>query len=144
MVNSKLKFGFPLAIALAMASAAAVAQQTNQTPAPITAAGTVHQTWVGTSYDGIPIVERRVESAVSYADLDLTTTSGTAELKRRVSEAAEDACQQVDTPYSMDPSDTDDTSCVTTAKDGGLQQANNAIAAARTNGANRVTQVNSD
>jgi UrcA family protein len=144
MNDSKLRFGFPLAIALAMASAAAVAQQTDQRPEPVTLAGNVHQTTVGTSYDGIPIKELRVDRAVSYADLDLTTTSGTAELMRRVNVAAEDACRQVVTAYRVDLSDTDDTSCVSAAKDGGLKQANDAIAAARTNGAIRATQVNTD
>jgi len=134
MTRSKLRFGFPLAIALAMASAAAVAQQP----------GKVQETMVGTSYAGIPIEELRVERPVSYADLDLTTGSGAAELMRRVSVAAEDACEQVDTTDRVDLMDTDDASCVSKAKDGGLKEANDAIEAARTNNAIRSTQVNAD
>jgi UrcA family protein len=144
MSNSKLRFGFPLAIALAMASAAAVAQQTDQTSKLNIEAGKVHQSTVGTAYDGIPVEELRVDRAVSYADLDLSTTSGAAELMRRVSLAAEDACRQVDAADRVDLSDTDDTSCVSTAKDGGMKQAIDAIAAARTNSTIHVTQVNTD
>jgi UrcA family protein len=144
MSNSKLRFGFPLAIALAMASAAAVAQQNDQTSQLNIEAGNVHQSRVGTSYDGIPIEELRVDRAVSYADLDLTTPSGSAELMKRVNAAAEDACRQVDTADRVELSDTDDTSCLSAAKDGGLKQANDAIAAARTNSATRATRVSTN
>jgi UrcA family protein len=144
MTNSKLRFGFPLAIALAMASAAAVAQPTAQAPDVNLEAAKVQQTTVGTSYDGIPIEQYRLDRAVNYADLDLTTASGAAELMRRVDVAAEDACQQVDTADRVDMWDTDDASCVNSATDGGLKQANTAIAAARTNSAIRPTRVNTD
>jgi UrcA family protein len=144
MNNAKLRFGFPVAIALAMASAAAVAQQTDQTSQLHIQAGKVQQTTVGTSYDGIPVEEFRIDRAVGYADLDLTTASGAAELMRRVSVAAEDACRQVDTADLVDLSDTDDASCVSAAKDSGLKQANDAISAARTNSAIRTTQANTN
>jgi UrcA family protein len=129
MTISMLRFGFPLAIALATVSAAAVAQQADQTT---NEAGEVQQTMVGFSYTGIPVERLQVERPVSYANLDLTTPSGAAELKRRVIETAKAACEQLDSADPIDLSDTDDFSCVKTATHGALKQANAAIAAART------------
>jgi UrcA family protein len=135
-----LRFGFPLAIALATASAAAVAQQTDQTPNAKIEAGKVQETMVRVSYTGIPIDRVQVDLPVSYANLDLTTPSGAAELKRRVTEAANEACKQVDQADPLDLSDTDDFSCVRKATDGALKQVKAVIVAARTNSANRTTQ----
>ena len=135
MTFSRLRFGFPLAIALAMASATAVAQQADQTPNAKIEAGKVQQIEVQDSYTGIPIEQLKVDRPVSYADLDLTTPSGAAELNKRVTEAAKRACEQLHTAYLIDPSDTDVTSCVRAATGGALKQANAAIVAARTNSA---------
>jgi UrcA family protein len=140
MTISMLRFGFPLAIALATASAAAVAQQTDQTPNTKIEAGKVQETMVRVSYTGIPIDRVQVDLPVSYANLDLTTPSGAAELKRRVTEAANQACKQVDEADPIDLSDTDDFSCVRAATDGALKQVKAVIVAARTNSANRTTQ----
>jgi UrcA family protein len=131
MTNSKLRFGLPLALALAMASAAAVAQQTDQTPDVKTEAGKVQET-VKFSYTGVPIERLQVDLPVSYADLDLTTPAGAAELKRRVSDAAKEACDKVD---SANPADLLDTDCVRTATHGAMKQVKVVIAAARTNSA---------
>ena len=141
MTISTLKFGFPLAIALAMASAAAVAEQADQTPNTKFEAGKVHETLDRFSYTGVPIERLEVDLPVSYANLDLTTPSGAAELKRRVTAAAKEACERVDLADPVDLSDSDDT-CVRTATDGAMKQVNSAIAAARTNGANSATQAN--
>jgi len=133
MTISMLRFGFPLAIALATASAAAVAQQADQTQNVKNEAGDVQETMVGVSYTtGAPIERLQVDRPVSYANLDLTTPSGAAELKRRVIETARAACEQLDSADPIDLSDTDDFSCVKTATNGALKQANAAIAAART------------
>jgi UrcA family protein len=141
MISSKLRFGFPLAIALATASVAAVAQQTDQTSDANIGAGKVQQTEIRLSYTGIPIDRFQVDRPVSYADLDLTTVAGATELVKRVTEAAKDACEQVDAADPVDFWDTDDTSCTKTATDGGLKQANAAIAAAQTSNATRTSQV---
>jgi UrcA family protein len=132
-----LRFGFPLAIALAMASAAAVAQQADQMPNDKNEAVKVERTT--RSYTGIPIEHLEVDRPVSYANLDLTTPSGAAELKRRIAEAAKEACQQLDTADPFDLSDTDDFSCVKAATGSALKQANAAIVAARTNSSTRAT-----
>lgn len=113
MINSMLRFRFPLAIALAMVGAAAVAQQSDQT---------VRQTQVGLSDTGTPMVQFWVDRKVSYADLDLTTTSGSAEFVRRITEAAKEACSQVHGADPVDLSDMDDASCVSAATEGALKQ----------------------
>ena len=128
-----------MAIVLATASAAAVAQQADQTPNVKIEAGKVQKTMVRFSYS-IPIERLEVDRPVSYANLDLTTPSGADELKRRVTEAAKEACEQVGSADPINLSDTDDTSCVRTATDGALKQAKAVIVAARTNSANRATQ----
>jgi UrcA family protein len=114
MINSLLRFRFSLAIALATVGAAAVAQQSDQT---------VQQTQVGLEGTGTPIVRVWVDRKVSYADLDLTTTSGSAEFVRRVTEAAKEACAQVHGADPVDLSDMDDASCVSAATTGALKQA---------------------
>jgi len=114
MTSSMLRFGFPLAIALAMAGVAAVAQQSDQT---------VQQTEVGLSDTGTPMVHFWVDRKVSYADLDLTTTSGSAEFVRRVTEAAKEACALMRGADPVDLSDMDDASCVSAATTGALKRA---------------------
>ena len=135
MTLSKLRFGFPLAIALATASAAAVAQQADQTPNVEIQAGQVQKTEVRVDYTGIPVEQLQVDRTVNYADLDLTTPSGAAELNKRVTEAAKEDCEQLDTADPIDLSDTDAASCVRTATDGVLKQVKAAIVATRTNSA---------
>jgi UrcA family protein len=68
-----------------------------------------------------------VDRKVSYADLDLTTTAGSTELLRRVTEAAKEACAQVHAADPVDLSDMDDASCLRKATDGALKQVNAAI-----------------
>jgi UrcA family protein len=125
MTNSMLRF-FPLAMVLATASVAAVAQQSDQPDVKIEA-GEVQQTMVGLSDAGTPIERFWADRKVSYADLDLTTTSGATELMRRLTEAAKEACEQVHTADPVDLSDMDDTSCMRIATDVALKQAKAAI-----------------
>jgi UrcA family protein len=127
MTNSTWRFGFPLAIAFVTVSAAAVAQQSNQTPDGKIEAGKVQQTMVRLSDTGTPIERFQVDRTVSYADLDLATTSGATELIRRVTEVAKEACEQVHNADPVDLSGMDDASCVSTATDGPLKQAKAAI-----------------
>jgi UrcA family protein len=113
-----LRFRFPLAFALAMVGVAAVAQQVETETV---------QEQVRLADTGTPIVHVWVDRKVSYADLDLTTTAGSAEFVRRVTEAAKEACAQVHGADPVDLSDMDDGSCVRTATNGALKQAKSAI-----------------
>lgn len=127
MLGSTIRFGFPLAIALAMSGTAAVAQESDQAPGVGIEAGNVQQTMIQLSDYGTPMERVWVDSKVSYADLDLTTTAGSTELMRRVTEAAKEACAQVHAADPVDLSDMDDASCLRTATDGALKQVNAAI-----------------
>ena len=127
MLSSTIRFGFPLAIALAMSGTAAVAQESDQAPGVGIEAGNVQQTMIQLSDYGTPMERFWVDRKVSYADLDLTTTAGSTELMRRVSEAAKEACTQVHAADPVDLSDMDDSSCLRTATDGALKQINAAI-----------------
>jgi UrcA family protein len=127
MLGSTIRFGFPLAIALAMSGTAAVAQESDQAPGVGLEAGNVQQTMIQLSDYGTPMERFWVDRKVSYADLDLTTTAGSTELLRRVTEAAKEACAQVHAADPVDLSDMDDASCLRKATDGALKQVNAAI-----------------
>jgi UrcA family protein len=127
MLSSTFRFGFPLAIALALSGTAAVAQESDQAPGFGIDAGKVQQTMIQLSDYGTPMERFWVDSKVSYADLDLTTTAGSTELMRRVTEAAKEACAQVHAADPVDLSDMDDASCLRTATDSALKQVNAAI-----------------
>jgi UrcA family protein len=141
MTHSALKFGFPLALALAVASAAAIAQEKEQTPEVKIQAGQVQKTTVGNSYTGIPIERLQVELPVSYANLNLATSSGAAELEKRVSETAKEACARLDAADPLDMSDSDNISCVRETTAGAMKQARAAIAAAANGSASRSPQM---
>jgi UrcA family protein len=132
MTSVTFKFGLPLMIAFAAFSAAAVAQQKDRTSDIKVDTGKVQVTTLD-SDDGIPTEQFKVERVASYADLDLSTPSGAAELKERVSEAAKAACTAM---VNADPIDLADgegnISCVTEATHGAMAQVNAAIATAKT------------
>jgi UrcA family protein len=125
------KLGLPLMIAFAVVSAAAVAQQKDPAHEIKVGTGKVQVTTID-SDDGIPTEQFKVERVASYADLDLSTPSGAAELKRRVTETAKTACKDM---VNADPIDLADgegnVSCVTSAADGAMAQVNAAIATAK-------------
>lgn len=65
-------------------------------------AGVTTKTNIGTSSSGIPLEEVTITHRVSYADLNLATQAGAAELKRRVEETARAACRQLDELYPLE------------------------------------------
>lgn len=68
----------------------------------ITVQATANRAVVGRSTIGAPIEEASLTRRVSYADLDLTTYGGAKTLKRRVREAASDACRKLDELYPLE------------------------------------------
>ena len=82
MTRLTFKFGLPLMIACAAASAGAVAQQKDSASEIKVHTGKVQVTTLD-SVDGIPTEQFKVQRVVSYANLDLSTASGAAELKKR-------------------------------------------------------------
>jgi UrcA family protein len=128
MTYSIFKFALPLTLALAAVSGAAIAQEKAQNSQITIQGKPVQVTTVGRS-DGIPIVQYSFERAVSYANLDLSTSSGATELKNRVRETAREACDELSAADPLDAPD-DDGTCVREATAGAMKQVTAAIAAA--------------
>lgn len=80
-------------------SASALAS--NKLPS-ITVQAVASKAVVGRSTIGAPIEQATLTRRVSYADLDLTTYTGAMALKRRVREAASDACRKLDDLYPLE------------------------------------------
>ena len=78
---------------------------------------------------GAPIEEVVITHRVSYADLDLRTQAGAAELQRRVHETARTACKQLDDLYPLERKQARD--CTQTAITAASLQVKNAIAGVR-------------
>lgn len=129
MTRSIFKLAFPLTLALAAVSGAATAQEQAQSSQIIIQGQPVQVTTVGRSYTGIPIVDYSFQRAVSYANLDLSTSSGAAELQKRVRETAKEACETLSAADPLDAPD-DDGTCVRDATAGAMKQVTAAIAAA--------------
>ena len=129
MTRSIFKLAFPLTLALAAVSGAAMAQEQAQSSQIIIQGQPVQATTVGRSYTGIPIVDYSFQRAVSYANLDLSTSSGAAELQKRVRETAKEACETLSAADPLDAPD-DDGTCVRDATAGAMKQVTAAIAAA--------------
>jgi UrcA family protein len=130
-------------IACAAASAGAVAQQKDSASEIKVHTGKVQVTTLD-SDDGIPTEQFKIGRVVSYANLDLSTASGAAELKKRVSRAAQEACNEL---VAADPIDLADgngnPTCVKETTDGAMDQVNAAIATAKIDSvrATRVAQI---
>ena len=128
---TRLIFGLPLMIAFAVASAMGVAQQKDPAPEIKIHTGKVQVTTLD-SDDGIPTEQFGVQRVVSYANLDLSTAAGAAELRKRVSEAAKQACRELVAADPIDLADDDGSlTCVRQTTDGAMEQVNAAIATAR-------------
>jgi UrcA family protein len=128
---TRLILGLPLMIAFAAASATALAQQTHQAPEIKIQTGRVQVTTLD-SDDGIPTEQFKIQRVVSYANLDLSSAAGAAELKNRVSEAAKQACKELVDADPIDLADDDgNLTCVRETTDGAMEQVNAAIATAR-------------
>jgi UrcA family protein len=135
------KFALPLTLALAAVSSGAVIAQEKTQSSEIIIQGRpvqVQVTTVGRSDTGIPIVQYSFERAVSYANLNLSTSSGATELKKRVSETAREACEELQAADPLDASD-DDGTCVRDATAGAMKQVTAAIAAANSGSATKVS-----
>lgn len=74
---------------------------------------------VGLTSSGILVRQYQLSCSVSYADLDLATSAGADELKRRVTEAARSACKDLDKLY---PETDPDRSCPNKAVDNSIKE----------------------
>ena len=95
----------------------------------ITVQAAASKTIVGRSTIGAPIEQATRTRRVSYTDLDLTTYAGAKTLKRRVREAASEACRKLDDLYPLEERQAP--MCVEDAVAGASRQVHGAIAKAR-------------
>lgn len=86
-------------------------------------------TTVGMSSYGVPIREIAIQSHVSYADLDLTSTNGVMELENRIKKTAKSSCRQIEVDIPAKGST--EAKCIKDAIDEAMQEAQKAIAAKR-------------
>jgi UrcA family protein len=117
-------------------SPAAVAEQTADQPEAmegitIVAPYVVHRKVVGRSTIGAPVEVLSLSRSVSYSDLDLTKAADAAELKKRISDTAKDACDYL---FSRNrgitlPPVTTSRACAKTAAAEAMMVANDVIAA---------------
>jgi UrcA family protein len=139
MTRSIFKLALPLTLALTAVGGAAMAQEQAQSSQIIIHGQPVQMTTVGRSDTGIPIVQYSFERPVSYANLDLSTASGAAELKKRVRETAREACDELSAADPLDAPD-DGGTCVRDATAGAMKQVTAAIAAVNS-GSTRASTV---
>jgi UrcA family protein len=84
---------------------------------------------IGRTSSGVPIEDISLSYGVSTAGLDLSSSSGAAELKKRVTEAANAACKELSRQYpEATPTDAE---CVKNATDKAMVKVNDLVAAAK-------------
>lgn len=115
--------------ACAVAASVAFAAEPNPETEITIRAERVTSQIVGRSYTGIPIRQYQLSYTVGYADLDLTTDAGAKELKKRVQQAADSACKDLDKLYPETPRDR---TCANKAAEDSMAQVNRVITLAQT------------
>lgn len=121
----------PLTLVAAFAvTDAALAQNTAPAPQVTVEAARVVKHTVGRSYTGAPIEELQLRRRVAYSDLDLSTATGQDAFKNRIKTTAREACKQLSSLYPLALWTTSNESCVKSATDDAMAQANKVIAAA--------------
>jgi len=111
---------------LSPAAAPAFAQAANEEPT-ITVTAPSHVV-VGRSSSGAPIRLISLSAGVGYGDIDLRTAAGRDELNRRVTDAAREACRELNMKY---PGGTPGVrTCARNARDDAQRQIDAAIDAA--------------
>jgi|SRR5512137_1890855 len=114
----------PLVTGLAIVAGSAIAQ-----PMEVVTVEAARSALVGQSTYGVPIREIRIQSRVSYADLDLTSASGALQLENRIKETAKATCEQIKVDIPAEGSS--QAACVKDAVDGAMKEAQKVIEAKR-------------
>ena len=119
-----------ISLALFVAGCTLAGATANAQPMEVVTVEAASITVVGrSSSTGAPIKEIRIKSQVSYADLDLTTEAGAAELTKRITDTAKSTCDEIKVDFPAQGSTEE--KCVKDAIDGAMEQANAAVAAKR-------------
>src|SRR5579862_6064724 len=118
----KVSIGLLAAVSVA---GIAIAQDTGEVT--VQASRVVKKT-IGTTASGIPIQDVSLSYGVSTAGLDLSSSSGAAELKKRVVEAAKAACKELGRQYPR--SKPEDEACAKAAADKAMARVDELVAGA--------------
>jgi UrcA family protein len=81
---------------------------------------------VAQTHYGVPVREITIVSRVSYADLDLKTQQGAADLEKRIRAAATTSCKEMDVKFPVEGYGEAD--CIEHAVDGAMSEASKIIA----------------
>lgn len=84
---------------------------------------------VGQTSSGVPIVDMSLSYGVSTTGLDLASSTGAAELTKRVNDAAHAACKEISRQYPETSSS--DAECAKSAADKAMVRVQQVIAAAQ-------------
>jgi UrcA family protein len=117
--------------ACAAASGLAAASEPAAVPEITISAERPSGTVVGHSSSGAQIVLDEVSYRLSYDDLDLATSAGADELRKRVQVAADSACKDLD---KLHPLNKPDASCARKTAQNSMPQADRAISSAQAKG----------
>ena len=118
----------PLMISACAASALSFAAEPTATPEITISAERPAETVVGRTSSGGQIVLYEVTYRLSYQDLDLATSAGADELRKRVQVAASSACRDLE---KVHPLGKPDTSCARKTVESSMPQAERAISSAQ-------------
>jgi len=116
----KIAFGAAVGFTAALVGALAIAQ-----PMEVVTVEAARSQKIAQSEYGVPIEEITIRSRVSYSDLDLTTAAGVSELEKRVRQAANASCKEIDVKFPAQGSS--EASCVKSAIDGAMAEARKVI-----------------
>jgi UrcA family protein len=114
------------AAAAAMVTTMAIAEQ----PEGVTVEAVRQANVVGRTSSGVPIEQITLTRKVSFADLNLKTQAGAAELEKRVKDTAKSACDELDTLYPLTKSVAETATCVKKSTDDAMVMVRRAIAVA--------------
>jgi UrcA family protein len=100
-----------LSFGLFVAGGSALAQTPPPAQAPeevtVTAPRVVHQTVGRSSTTGAPIEVTSISREVKFADINLSTPSGEAAVKERITQTARGMCKELDKMYPLEQRDPD-------------------------------------
>jgi UrcA family protein len=91
---NKILLGIGIGLATSIFWSGIVAAQDLQ-EVVVTAKGDLATKPAGKTASGAPIVDMSISYGVSYAGLDLASAAGAAEIERRVTDAAKQACKEI-------------------------------------------------
>ena len=118
----------PLLLSACAASALVIAAEPVPGPEITISAERPSGTVVGRTSSGAQIVMYEVSYRLSYQDLDLATSAGADELRKRVQSAASSACKDLE---KLHPLGKPDSSCARKTAENSMPQAERAISSAQ-------------